>query len=235
MIPEDRPEDYLVRGLMDFDDISYDDHATLLYKLAGQVVQHLRSYLSSEDDVLNVLQAHQQALVNTIYAQMQEHYEETATSYEAHVSKGFRTLRPNNYTMPAGEQVRNFRTPVDEKQLIRGMLFGGFNRCLYAAQKFHSDTERRFAVILENDEDVVKWFKPARGDFQIHYSHESDYEPDFVVETRTARFLCEPKAASEMTDEIVLAKARAAALWCKHATEIGGKPSQYLLISPGRR
>ena len=52
---EARLEDYLVRGLVDFDDVSYDDHSELLYKLAGAVVRHLQSYLSNEDDVRNVL------------------------------------------------------------------------------------------------------------------------------------------------------------------------------------
>ncbi len=61
-MPKDTFEDYLVRGLMDFNDICYDDHATLLYKLAAQVLAHLRSYLKNEDEVLNVLQYHQQAL-----------------------------------------------------------------------------------------------------------------------------------------------------------------------------
>jgi len=39
-----RIEDYLVRALIDFDDISYDHHADLLYDLAGQMVKHLRGY-----------------------------------------------------------------------------------------------------------------------------------------------------------------------------------------------
>jgi type III restriction enzyme len=51
---EQRLEDYLVRGLIDFDDISYDDHADLLYDLAGQMEKHLLSYLS-EEDARNVL------------------------------------------------------------------------------------------------------------------------------------------------------------------------------------
>ena len=34
----------------------------MLYDLAGQVVKHLKSYLSNENDVLNVLQYHQQQL-----------------------------------------------------------------------------------------------------------------------------------------------------------------------------
>ncbi|MFQ5752316.1 MAG: DEAD/DEAH box helicase, partial [bacterium] len=107
IIPEERFEDYLVRGLIDFDDISYDDHADLLYNLAGQVVRHLSTYLSNEDEIKNVLQYHQQALVNLIHAQMQDHYEEEATSYEAKVSKGFTTLRPNNYSASIDENERD--------------------------------------------------------------------------------------------------------------------------------
>jgi type III restriction enzyme len=236
VVEETRPEDYLVRGLIDFNDISYDDHAALLYKLAGQVVVRLRSYLNEEDDVVNVLQYHQQVLVNLIHSQMQDHFKETAESYEAKVTKGFHTLRPNNYTAGAEQTVRDFRMPIPdgEKHRIGSMLFGGFQKCLYPEQKFDSDPERRFAVIIENDKDVLKWFKPAKGDFQIHYSHDQSYEPDFVVETTDGKFLCEPKRASEVSDDVVQSKADAAAVWCEHATvhakTYGGKPWTYLLI-----
>jgi type III restriction enzyme len=230
VVSENRLEDYLVRGLIEFDDIHYDTHAEMLYKLSGQMVKHLQSYLKSQDDVLNVLQAHQQALVNTIHAQMESHFEEKATEYEVHVSRGFQTLKPYNYSAKVNEKARPFRTPVDPKMLIRGMLFTGFQKCLYAELKFHSDTERRFTVILENDKSVLKWLKPNRGDFQIQYSQDSYYEPDFVVETETTRYLCEPKAASEMDDETVQQKAKAAVTWCKHATNHGGKPWKYLLV-----
>lgn len=104
---EDRLEDYLVRGLIEFNDISYDDHATLLYKLAGQVVQRLKSYLKNEDDIVNVLQYHQQQLVNLIHAQMQDHYEESVTEYEVKVNKGFTIMRDDNYSAAADENVRN--------------------------------------------------------------------------------------------------------------------------------
>jgi type III restriction enzyme len=231
VVSEERPEDYLVRGLIDFDDIDYDSQAVLLYKLAGQVVAHLRTYLATEDDVMNVLQAHQQALVGTIHAQMQQNVIESDTEYDVTVPKGFTTLRPANYSLPAGESLRNFRSPVEEKILIRGMLFGGFSKCLYAAVKFQSDTERRFSVILENDKTVTKWFKPVKGQFQIFHSYDDEYVPDFAAETAEACFLCEPKAADEISDTTVQAKARAAALWCERATKNGGgKPWTYLLI-----
>lgn len=229
-VPEDRLENYLVRGLIDFDDVSYDEHAELLYKLSGQMVSHLRSYLPDDDAVLNVLQAHNQSLVKLIHAQMEDHFHQDATSYEVHVSKGFTTLSPATFAAPEDEEPRPFRTPVDEKRDIRRMLFGGFAKCLYPVQKFDSDTERRFAVVLENDANVEKWVKPGKGAFRIHYSAESEYEPDFVAEAATTRYLCEPKAENEMEDETVQAKARAASEWCRNATKVSDKPWKYLLI-----
>jgi len=87
------------------------------------------------------------------------------------------------------------------------------------------------AVVLENDGDVLKWVRPSKGDFRIYYAQEDEYVPDFAVETKSTRYICEPKRNSEMTSDEVLAKARAAKLWCDRATShAGGKPWKYLLI-----
>lgn len=230
---EQRFEDYLIRGLIDFDDISYDEHSQLLYKLADQMVAHLRSYLADEEQVFNVLVSHNRQLVDAIYAQMQQHYFETATSYDVKITKGFRTLRSTNVLAAADEEVRPFRQPVDDRKYIRGMVFGGFAKCLYPTQKFDSDSERRFAVVLENDKEALKWFKPGRGVFGIHYRsgiEEGDYEPDFVVETKTAKYLCEPKQKDAMDDSVVIAKAEAAYEWCRNASQVSDTPWVYLLI-----
>lgn len=234
---EKRLEDYIVYKLADHDDISYDDQAALLYKLAGQMVAHHRALHPEEDVLLCVVRYHERKMAELIHAQMQSHLWTKDAGFEVKVSQGVTTLRENNYTRPAGENPVNFRAPVDEKQYIRSILFGGFRRCLYQVQKFDSDPERRFACILEDDPHVEKWFKPAKGQFQIYYRRahqEHQYEPDFAVETKTEKLLCEPKRANEMTDEVVLAKARAAAEWCANATEhaktYGGKPWSYLLI-----
>lgn len=111
----------------------------------------------------------------------------------------------------------------------------GFTRCLYPLQKFDSDTERRFAIILERD--ALKWFKPAKGQFQIYYklgTEQPEYIPDFVAETEAAIFMVETKARSDINTQEVQAKAAAAARWCKHAsdhaTEVGTKPWKYLLL-----
>jgi type III restriction enzyme len=227
---EARMEDYLVRGLIDYNDISYDEDAKLLYKLCGQLIGKLRTYLKDDNDIRNVLLAFNQTYVRLIHAQMQEHYFEEATAYEVHISKGFETLKPSAFNAPNEEEPRPFRQPVDEKKNIRSMLFGGFEKCLFPVQKFDSDTERRFAVILENDKIVLKWVKPNKGTFQIHYSGDANYEPDFVAETATDYYLCEPKAEPDVEDDVIQAKASAAAQWCKHATTVASKPWHYLLV-----
>lgn len=104
------------------------------------------------------------------------------------------------------------------------------------SQRFQSDTERRFAVLLEDQTDpsIVKWLKPGKGVFQIHYKGDTPYEPDFVLETKTAKLICEIKKVNHIKISEVQEKANAAAKWCKYATahekQNGGKPWSFLLI-----
>lgn len=233
-IEEARPEDYIVSGLMDFDDVSYDDHADLLYDLAGQVIQHLRRYLP-EDDTRKVLRLHQREIARFLHAQMQDHHWEEAVDYEVKISKGFTELKRRAYTQVANEPSFDFHTSPDDKSNMSRYLFVGFKRCLYTEEKFQSDAERKLAVIL--DRETLKWFKPAKGQFRIYYHWGSDhpeYQPDFVAETDGCLYMLEPKSQAQMNDAEVLAKRDAAVKWCKHATghaaTYGGKPWKYLLI-----
>lgn len=234
---EDRLENYLISALVDFDDICYDDESELLNKLATQLVVHLRSYLKDELEVANVLLYHQRSLADFVHAQMQQHYWETQSDVDVKVAKGFVSLRPSSFSLPAGETPRPFRAPVDDKQYIRGMLFTGFQKALYESAKFDSDTERRFSVLLEDTKDVQKWFRPSSGILRIYYRYgrgDQEYVPDFVVETKDAKLIVEVKAENEMTDPEVEAKAKAAVAWCerasKHEGSIDGKPWRYLLV-----
>ena len=233
-IEEDRLEDYVVSGLVDFDDVSYDDNAELLYDLAGQVVEHFRSYLS-ENDTRKVLQVYQRQIADFIHVQMQAHYWEQAVDYEVKISKGFSELKPSAYTAVANEQPLNFLISPSDKSNMAKYLFGGFKRCLYPVQKFQSDPERRLAVILDRESE--KWFRPAKGQFQIFYKSGVDhleYQPDFVAETSNLIYMLEPKASNQMNDTDVLAKQEAALKWCKNASDYadtcGGKKWTYALI-----
>lgn len=228
-----RPEDRLVDALARYADVPYDENADLLYHVAGQMVSHLRSYLPDDDAVDNVLRHHVAALAAEVHRQLQAHRWEESVGYEARVHRGFTLLRPFGCTVTAGEAARPFRAPVDEPQYIRGLRFTGFRKCCYPEQRFDSDPERRFAVMLEDDPDVIKWFRPAKGQLDITYEG-GGYEPDFIVEAQDRKYLCEVKRESQMEDAEVRAKARAAEEWCRHASghaeRYGGKPWVYLLM-----
>ena len=231
---EARPEDTIVSGLVDFDDVAYDQHADLLYDLAQQTVAHFRTYLP-EEEIGKVLRVYQKPIANLIHVQMQSHFWEDAAGYDVRISSGFSELKPSAYTAARDEAPLDFRvSPADKSNMAR-YLFGGFQRCLYTVQKFQSDAERRLAVILERE--TQKWFKPARGQFQIFYKLGADhreYQPDFIAETEDAIYMLEPKARNEMDSAEVLAKQAAAITWCQqasaHARTCRGKPWRYALI-----
>jgi type III restriction enzyme len=101
--------------------------------------------------------------------------------------------------------------------------------------KFDSKTEKDFAIILEEDNTVLKWMRPAERQFHIYWNHNSRrYFPDFVVETADAIFMVETKMESEINSDSVQEKARAALEYCKYASDFtaqnSGKPWKYVLI-----
>ncbi|MDN5925101.1 MAG: type III restriction endonuclease subunit R, partial [Xanthomonadales bacterium] len=231
---ESRLEDYVVSGLVAFDDVSYDENADLLYELAEQVVEHFKGYLA-QDDVGKVLRCYQKGIAKLVHAQMEKHYFEHADDYEVQVRRGFTELKDSAYTQGINEQPADYRVVPQDKSNMGKYLFGGFRRCLYAVQKFDSDAERKLAVILERE--ALKWFRPARGQFELFYRDNGDpkeYQPDFVAETEKVIYMLEPKRRSELDDAVVLAKKDVAEQWCanaaEHAREYGGKPWRYALI-----
>jgi type III restriction enzyme len=233
-IEEPRVENYIVRVLVEADDIAYDEHADLLFDLAGQTVKHLAGYLKAEE-VCDVVRCYARPLAKLIHTQMQQHYWEEAVDYEVKISAGVSELKPSAYTAPAGSPPLNFRQSPDDKSNMSRYLFGGFDKCLYSVQKFQSDAERKLAVILEREAE--KWFKPAKGQFQIYYKSGVDhleYQPDFVAETDKHIYMLEPKERNKLTSSEVIAKRDVAVTWCKrasdHAKTCGTKPWSYILI-----
>lgn len=234
-VKEQRFEDYIVKKLIDFDDIDYFTQSELLYDLAGQAVAHYKGQNYSDAELHEVFDTYGAELARLIRAEMMAHFWEEATEYEVQVSRGFTELKPCNYTAVAGQTAHHYRETVTDLGKIKQMLFGGFARCLYPLQKFDSDTERRFAVILERD--ALKWFKPAKGQFQIYYklgTEQPEYIPDFVAEIDNKIFMVETKARADIDTQEVQAKAAAAVRWCKHASDhaasVGSKPWHYLLV-----
>lgn len=233
---EEQLEDYLVRSLIDFEDISYDEQSDLLYNLCAQVITHLKSYLKTEEDVRNVVLFYQKPLADFIHTQMLEHQVESDSDFQMKISKGFTALKEIAFTADENQEPVNFRRTNIDKSKIGKIIYNGFSKCLYPWVKFDSDTERRFAIILE--QESLKWFKPARGQFQIYYqmgTETLEYVPDFVAETSGVLYMIETKAANQLGSVEVLAKKKAAETWCTYASvhnaKNRGKPWKYLLIS----
>ncbi len=236
VVREERLEDYLVVHLIDFEQIDYDSNADLLYKLAGQLIARLRSYLPDDDAIENVLIHQGKSLAQFIFRQMMRHYEETPTRYQARVSRGFQVLEPLTFKVADPSAVKDFKAPVSPVADTRRHVFGGFKKCAYPHQSFQSDEERRFAVLIDSahEPDVIRWVKPGRKQFQIEYRRTERYEPDFVVETKAEKLIVEIKARKDLEDETVKAKAKAARTWVgyanAHAQTYAGKPWRYLLL-----
>ncbi len=241
LIEEERPENYIIRELIDFDDISYDEHAEFINQIASQAVAHFESYLSDNAALHNVLGNYAKPIAVVIHRQMAMNYEEESAEADVKINCGFVPLKPCAFT--AKDDIKPLHWAPDDKRTIGKYVYGGFTRCAYQEQKFHSDTERILATVLERQ--AIRWFRPVAGQFNIYYRSTSqpgtqpEYVPDFVAQMAGISLLIETKKAQEVTDAQtvetdVAAKAAQAKLWCEnasdHAMQHGGNPWKYLLI-----
>jgi type III restriction enzyme len=232
-VPEARFENYIVRELINYDDVDYDEYADLIYALSAQAVAHFKGYLKTDDELHNILGNYGKHIAENIHLQMVQHYHEDLSESEVVVSQGFTPLKPCAFTAE-GDVLPLHQAPA-EKSKIAQHVYGGFTKCAYPVQKFHSDTERVLALILERDSH--RWFRPVTGQFNIYYRagvNQPEYIPDFVAATAALNLIIETKAVKDMETPEVKAKTDAAVVWCKNAsaysTQHGGKPWKYLLV-----
>ena len=102
--------------------------------------------------------------------------------YHHEVRQGFTELKESAFTAIDALPLDYRISPTDKSNMAR-YLFGGFGKCLSNVAKFHSEAERKLAVILERE--ALKWLRPAKGQFQMFYRSGQDhleYQPDFVAE-----------------------------------------------------
>lgn len=233
-IVHDRPERIIVHELMNFPEMDYDRQAELFFKLAGQAIAHFNSYLD-DGKVENVVQYHKKEIGRDIYAQLMEHFEYSQPDFEKTDVLPFTQIEQHNYEKLTGDKIHHFTDTIEPINEIPGKLFSGFQKACHRFYKFRSKTEKDFAILLEHDRDVEKWMRPAPGQFNICWDHNSRrYEPDFVVESKDNIYLIETKREADMDSREVELKAMAALEYCQRVTEYttanGGKPWVYVLI-----
>jgi type III restriction enzyme len=229
------PIENIIIQLLNFSDVDYDDNAELLHKLAKQAYSAIEASNSDEKDMKKAVFQFKKTIADRIYLQMKNHFKIEYTNYEKPNVLPFTKIESHNFSALASNGFKDYRDTITPVSLVPKYVFTGFEKACHFEYKFDSNTEKELAFVLENDSTVVKWLRPASNQFRIYWDNNSKrYEPDFVVETKDAIYMIEPKSKDKMQDSDVLQKAEAAKIYCEYATEYnlenGGKPWHYLLI-----
>lgn len=227
----------LLLALIDYDDVDYDEISDLLYKLIGQAINALKSQndIESDDELNERIHPFRKGIAENIYKQMKEHYTIIPGEFKINKILPFQkildqSLIENNWGN------RDYNLPaVSPKSVIPKYVYVGFKKSYYTKYKFDSSTELDFSFILEKSDEVLKWLRPVPNQFNIYWNNGAKrYEPDFIVETADAIYMCETKAEYQMNNADVLAKAESAKEFCRRASEFtlanGGKPWRYVII-----
>lgn len=122
----------------------------------------------------------------------------------------------------------SYKKDIPDKKNIRKYIFEGYKKSFYPENTFDSDDERRLAVILEEDEDVVRYIKPPLNQMGLYYRAGKQYNPDFLVETKDAKYMIEVKASNQTEQEDVIEKARAGMKWCECATQVDADHKKWI-------
>ena len=231
----DTVENEIVRHIIVRDNVDYETCADLLYSLVNDAKEHFLSYLS-EEETEKVMRDRQKTIADIIYLQMNQHFYREETEYKASEMRLFSRIENSFGGKIRTDDIYDLRATLPASE-VRSKVFNGFKKACHTLYKFDSDTERRFAIVLENDKAVLKWLRPSPKQFNIYYGPGgiSRYEPDFVVETADRIYIIETKASNEIGSTEVKEKARAAVVYCNAVTDWnsvnGGKPWRYALIS----
>lgn len=231
----DSVENEIVRYIIIHDNVEYTSCANLMYSLIEDAKQHFLAYLTAKE-AEKVMRDRQRTLADIIYAQMNQHFYKEETRYRASEMRPFTRIETGFGGKFKSDDIYDLRATMTPSE-VKARVFKDFRKACHTLYKFDSDTERRFAIVLENDKNVLKWMRPSAKQFNIYYDvgGTSRYEPDFVVETATEIYMIETKASNEIHNEVVKEKATAAQEYCRAVTEWnsknGGKPWKYALIT----
>lgn len=226
----DDPENTLACSLLErIPEFSYDD-ADLILDIVDQYLNLIEGDVETKK---KIVRRYATIIVDDlrkqIYASKKEH-----TEFVYNIQKDLIVFGSFAKTKLKDSNSRvNFKKEVDDKKNIKNYLFYGYQKSYYPVNSFDSDDERRFSVVLEEDDDVVRFIKPPLNQLGLFYKAGKQYNPDFLVETKDYKYMIEVKAANQVDNDDVQEKARAGVKWCECASRVDadGKTWKYRLIS----
>ena len=212
-----------------------DSISELSYEDADFIIDVVEQYLSQiegdEEHKRKIVRRYATLIVSDIRKQIFEHTE--CKTEDIHIiQKDLILFRKFVKNVKKDGRVR-FDKPFADKANIKKYLFTGYKKAYYTENAFDSDAERLFSIILEEDPDVIRWIKPPLNQLGLFWQAGQQYNPDFLVETTSGKFMVEVKASNEVTADDVVAKAREGIKWCRFAStaDPDHKVWEYRLIS----
>lgn len=208
-------------------ELSYDDADFII----DVVEQYLNQIAGDEEEKKKIVRRYAGLIVNDLKKQIYAHMDRKTQDVHI-VQKDLIVFRKFVKNVKKDGQVR-YDKPFTDKSNIKKYLFTGYKKSYYPANAFDSDTERLFSIILEEDPDVIRWIKPPLNQLGLFWKAGQQYNPDFLVETTTGKYMVEVKALNEVNNEEVVSKAREGIRWCSFATtaDPDHKTWEYRLIS----
>ena len=208
-------------------ELSYDDADFII----DVVEQYLSQIPGDEEEKKKIVRRYAGLIVNDIKKQIYTHMDRKTQDIHI-VQKDLIVFRKFVKNVKKNGQVR-YDKPFADRSNIKKYLFTGYKKSYYPANAFDSDTERQFSVILEEDPDVIRWIKPPLNQLGLFWKAGQQYNPDFLVETTTEKYMVEVKALNEVNNEEVVSKAREGIRWCTFAStaDPDHKTWEYRLIS----
>lgn len=208
-------------------ELSYDDADFVI----DVVEQYLAQIPGDEENKRRIVRRYASLIVSDIRKQIYEHMDRKTQDVHI-IQKDLILFRKFVKNVKEDGRIRYDKSFTD-KGNIKKYLFTGYKKSYYPANAFDSDTERLFSIILEEDPDVVGWIKPPLNQLGLFWKAGQQYNPDFLVETTTGKYMVEVKALNEVASEEVVSKAREGIKWCQFATmaDSDNKTWEYKLIS----
>lgn len=229
------PIKLIIAELIDYPEIDYDENAELLYHLASQAYEAIKSNITKEEELPSAIFQFKAAIAEKIYIQMKQHFVLHSADYVAPKVFPFIRIEQWSFSSLVNAGYKDYRDIITPTNSIPKYVFRGFEKACHFEYKFDSKAEQDLAFVLENDASVVKWLRPAPNQFRIYWDNNSKrYEPDFIVETGDTIFMIEVKRADQTEEETVLAKKVAAERFCNYASAYtaanDGKKWKYLIV-----
>ena len=208
-------------------ELSYDDADFIMELVYGYLAQ----IEGTEEEKRKIVRRYAMSIVDDIRKQVYDHMERKTS--ETHIiQKDLILFRKFIRNVKKDGQIR-FDKPFSDKTNIKKYLFTGYKKSYYPDNAFDSDSERLFSIILEEDPDVIKWIKPPLNQLGLFWQAGQQYNPDFLVETATLKYMVEVKASNEVDSDEVIEKAKEGIKWCRFAStaDPDKKQWEYRLIT----